>query len=104
MDEDHSATLQEMDDSNNKKLMTEYEKYQELQARSLKLQEVTSSLHHLNTCFQTLFIGLGSDVGCTKSTLCVTKLRKAQCSVCTFIHCTYVYKGHMYVCRSTRRG
>jgi WD40 repeat protein len=64
MDEDHSATLQEMDDSNNKKLMTEYEKYQELQARSLKLQEVTSSLHHLNTCFQTLFIGLGSDVGC----------------------------------------
>ena len=43
MDEDHSTELQDMDDSNNKKLMTEYEKYQELQARSLKLQEVTSS-------------------------------------------------------------
>ena len=46
MDEDHSTQLQEMEDSNNKKLMTEYEKYQELQARSLKLQEVTSPLHH----------------------------------------------------------
>ena len=36
-----------IEDSNSKKLMTEYEKYQELQARSLKLQEVilTSLLH-----------------------------------------------------------
>ena len=41
MDEDHTSELQDVEDTNNKKLMTEYEKYQELQARSLKLQEVS---------------------------------------------------------------
>ena len=44
-EEDYTTELQEIEDSNSKKLMTEYEKYQELQARSLKLQEVMSSLH-----------------------------------------------------------
>ena len=43
MEEEHSSELQEVEESNGKKLMTEYEKYQELQARSLKLQEVMSS-------------------------------------------------------------
>ena len=42
MEEDNATELQDLEDANNKKLMTEYEKYQELQARSLKLQEVTS--------------------------------------------------------------
>lgn len=43
MDQDHSTELQDIDESNNKKLMTEYEKYQELQSRSLKIQEVMTS-------------------------------------------------------------
>ena len=46
LEEDHSSEMQEVEETNSKKLMTEYEKYQELQARSLKLQEVISSLHH----------------------------------------------------------
>lgn len=37
--EKHNKELQEIENANNQKLMAEYEKYQELQARSQKLQE-----------------------------------------------------------------
>ena len=36
------------ENANNQKLMAEYEKYQELQARSQKLQEVSITIAHIS--------------------------------------------------------
>lgn len=39
MSEAHSKELEDIETANNKKLMSEYEKYQELQTKSQRLQE-----------------------------------------------------------------
>ena len=42
------ATSCPTENANNQKLMAEYEKYQELQARSQKLQEVSITIAHIS--------------------------------------------------------
>ena len=42
--EKHSKELEDLESANNKKLMSEYEKYQELQNKSQKMQEVCNML------------------------------------------------------------
>ena len=52
--ETHSKELEDLESANNKKLMSEYEKYQELQNKSQKMQEVRTSNQSESPVFQIL--------------------------------------------------